>query len=357
MLNRIISTAPHEHGEEHISFSKHEQQHVNNSLQNYSKLVSNSNHGHTSSHNLSNNFEHQRSIVVLPPPTTSPLTSTITTIVSSPHVKYHQQVDVSNNLNQFNKHGSCLHSSHVNAHHSNVSSPTNSHPQGIKAVAVASTSGNHNISNIVNFPITNKGVNDSKSKDNQTFIVDYMFKETAGIKKSKKIKRKYEFKRKEGTVSNEVEKPTQTKVSYVIMDDEELDACESMNELLEKHFSEGETCFNYSKDQRVSIVQIDSNVKFTRKRTVENITTDEMIRILHLTQQQACTLLGCSLSTIKRKFYSIRNELGIDKWPHNYLEYRHYSFFDDFYPMSMKFILNDKDQHAACNNENESNNS
>ncbi|EFC40154.1 predicted protein [Naegleria gruberi] len=71
------------------------------------------------------------------------------------------------------------------------------------------------------------------------------------------------------------------------------------------------------------------------------ITRKEMIKVLHLSQNQACKVLNCSLSTLKRRFYQLKDEIGLDRWPQYFKEVRHLPIFNQMYPMSLEFILND----------------
>jgi len=45
------------------------------------------------------------------------------------------------------------------------------------------------------------------------------------------------------------------------------------------------------------------------------IDEEQIRKVFHLTQRQAAASLGVSLSTLKRRFYEMRESLGIDKWP------------------------------------------
>lgn len=176
-------------------------------------------------------------------------------------------------------------------------------------------------------------VDDTCLTSNSQF--EYMSKfRIGGVKKTKKIKRKYEMKNRDSNSSNTSEKPFE-QVVYTFME----------NQMLSPVDVHKNSYFNYSKDQHVSIIRVDASMIGKRgKRSVDSITDDEMIRLLHLTQQQACNVLGCSLSTLKRKFYQIKEKIGIDKWPHNYLDYRKYDFFENFYPLSLKYILNNTER-------------
>ena len=70
---------------------------------------------------------------------------------------------------------------------------------------------------------------------------------------------------------------------------------------------------------------------------------DNLIKVLHLSQVQACRVLGCSLSTLKRRFGEVKQELGMEKWPSYYDDVRHLPIFPKLYPMSLQFIMNEHD--------------
>jgi len=78
-----------------------------------------------------------------------------------------------------------------------------------------------------------------------------------------------------------------------------------------------------------------------KRKCKENISRQDMLRVLHLSQSMACTQLKCSLSTLKRRFYELKEEFGLEKWPQYYHEIRHLPIFQRIYPMSLKFILNE----------------
>ncbi|KAG2394012.1 hypothetical protein C9374_003776 [Naegleria lovaniensis] len=84
--------------------------------------------------------------------------------------------------------------------------------------------------------------------------------------------------------------------------------------------------------------------KVIRRRTSSSITKEEMLSVLHLSQHQACQVLGCSLSTVKRRFYDLKNEIGIHKWPKDYFELMDTTLFAKIYPLSLQFILNEKNE-------------
>jgi len=46
------------------------------------------------------------------------------------------------------------------------------------------------------------------------------------------------------------------------------------------------------------------------------------------------------MSTLKRKFYAIKNELGLQQWPQNFTELRHHPIFPKMYPLSINFVMN-----------------
>lgn len=46
----------------------------------------------------------------------------------------------------------------------------------------------------------------------------------------------------------------------------------------------------------------------------------------------------CSLSTLKRRFYALKDEIGIETWPQFFKDIRHLKCFSQIYPMSLSFI-------------------
>ena len=86
-----------------------------------------------------------------------------------------------------------------------------------------------------------------------------------------------------------------------------------------------------------------------KKRIIEK---SEMLRVLHLPQTQASVVLGCSISTLKRRFYEMKDDLGISKWPQFYEEIRHLPIFSEVYPLSIEFILNDRMENELTFNNN-----
>ncbi|KAF0974659.1 hypothetical protein FDP41_006133 [Naegleria fowleri] len=92
-------------------------------------------------------------------------------------------------------------------------------------------------------------------------------------------------------------------------------------------------------------------INFQHKNSAKHISKYDLIKVLHLSQPQACKVLNCSMSTLKRKFYQMKNELGMDKWPQYFQEVRHLPIFEYMYPMSLNFILN-HDGHEEGEEEN-----
>ncbi|EFC41433.1 predicted protein [Naegleria gruberi] len=76
------------------------------------------------------------------------------------------------------------------------------------------------------------------------------------------------------------------------------------------------------------------------KRKTSDISKQEILKVLHLTQRQACKQLGCTLSTMKRRFYELKSDLGLKCWPQNYNEICNLPIFPKIYPLSLSFILN-----------------
>ncbi|KAG2392123.1 hypothetical protein C9374_012375 [Naegleria lovaniensis] len=86
-----------------------------------------------------------------------------------------------------------------------------------------------------------------------------------------------------------------------------------------------------------------------RKRTCNSITKEELLSVLHLSQTQACQVLGCSVSTVKRRFYDLKDEIGISHWPKDYFELAIHNkkVFQKIYPMSLSFILNPEQEQQS----------
>ncbi|EFC42930.1 hypothetical protein NAEGRDRAFT_58387 [Naegleria gruberi] len=60
----------------------------------------------------------------------------------------------------------------------------------------------------------------------------------------------------------------------------------------------------------------DPNLKQDEHRSnFVRIDEEQIRKVFHLTQRQAAAFLGVSLSTLKRRFYEMRESLGMDKWP------------------------------------------
>ncbi|EFC48387.1 predicted protein [Naegleria gruberi] len=58
------------------------------------------------------------------------------------------------------------------------------------------------------------------------------------------------------------------------------------------------------------IATSNSTTQPTPQKRKNVISKQEMIKVLHLPQTQASSILGCSLSTLKRRFYELKEELG-----------------------------------------------
>ncbi|KAG2388853.1 hypothetical protein C9374_000292 [Naegleria lovaniensis] len=59
-----------------------------------------------------------------------------------------------------------------------------------------------------------------------------------------------------------------------------------------------------------------SHVETKHRKTFMSIDVIAMRSCLHLNQKEAAKKLNVSLSTLKRRFYEMRHELGCDKWPY-----------------------------------------
>jgi len=88
----------------------------------------------------------------------------------------------------------------------------------------------------------------------------------------------------------------------------------------------------------------DNELVRASKKLKSLISKEDIVRVLHLPQTQACNVLGCSLSTLKRRFYDVKGDLDIEKWPQCYNDVRHLPIFSRMYPMSLQFILNTHDR-------------
>ncbi|KAG2392373.1 hypothetical protein C9374_012625 [Naegleria lovaniensis] len=84
-----------------------------------------------------------------------------------------------------------------------------------------------------------------------------------------------------------------------------------------------------------------------RKRSSQCISLKEMISVLHLTQPQACKVLGCSVSTVKRRFSELKQQIGLSQWPKDYFELEKTELFEKIYPLSLSFILNHDDEGCS----------
>ena len=98
-----------------------------------------------------------------------------------------------------------------------------------------------------------------------------------------------------------------------------------------------------STTERKSLKKQKSKVKVDGTIKNRMITDREVMQVLHLPQIQACKILNCSLSTLKRRFYELKGEFGLERWPNNLLITRHLPIFKKIYPMSLDFILNHDD--------------
>ena len=81
-----------------------------------------------------------------------------------------------------------------------------------------------------------------------------------------------------------------------------------------------------------------------RKLERKQIYKNDILRVMHLSQSQACQNLNCSLSTLKRRFCEIKHELGIQQWPQNIHDIRHLPIFHKIYPMTLSFVMNERNR-------------
>ncbi|EFC40340.1 predicted protein [Naegleria gruberi] len=89
------------------------------------------------------------------------------------------------------------------------------------------------------------------------------------------------------------------------------------------------------------IVETNSFNSVEKKRVISE---KEILGVLHLSQQKACKQLNCSLSTLKRRFYELKDGFGLERWPQYFFEIRHLPIFKKIYPMNLQFILNSDEE-------------
>ncbi|KAG2378364.1 hypothetical protein C9374_008507 [Naegleria lovaniensis] len=103
------------------------------------------------------------------------------------------------------------------------------------------------------------------------------------------------------------------------------------------------TVFDIKKTS-VSFVSRNGEEQKKTRRAQASITKEEILRVLHLSQTQACNQIGCSLSTLKRRFYELKDDMGLQRWPQFYEEIKDLPIFPQVYPMCLEFILNREDE-------------
>nr|CAG4711444.1 unnamed protein product [Naegleria fowleri] len=103
------------------------------------------------------------------------------------------------------------------------------------------------------------------------------------------------------------------------------------------------TVFDIKKTS-VSFVSRNGDEPKKTRRAQASITKEEILRVLHLSQTQACNQIGCSLSTLKRRFYELKDDMGLQRWPQFYEEIKDLPIFPQVYPMCLEFILNREDE-------------
>ncbi|KAF0974661.1 hypothetical protein FDP41_006135 [Naegleria fowleri] len=115
--------------------------------------------------------------------------------------------------------------------------------------------------------------------------------------------------------------------------------CTSPNSsTLQHHAHQGS---NHACNYQIRFVMEENFTNSTPPKKRNILTKDQIIRVLHLSQTQACKILGCSISTLKRRFGELKHELGMEKWPSYFDDVRHLPIFPQLYPMSLSFILNE----------------
>ncbi|EFC41434.1 predicted protein [Naegleria gruberi] len=93
-------------------------------------------------------------------------------------------------------------------------------------------------------------------------------------------------------------------------------------------------------DTNFGVFFLEKDLEFRSKRKTTDISKQELIKVLHLSQRQAAKSLNCTLSTLKRRFYNLKEEFGMSTWPKTFKEISHLPIYQKMYPMSLNFILN-----------------
>ncbi|KAF0974666.1 hypothetical protein FDP41_006140 [Naegleria fowleri] len=185
--------------------------------------------------------------------------------------------------------------------------------------------------------------------------------------KKKVIKRKYQYKHllaadanknnhKSGHKSSNITPTTQYVYDFGLWD-QSSEAFPSTNTTTNSSIATNTTTpssatspiHHESADSSFQLHLNNSKQHRVQRRAVSSISKHEMLQVLHLTQQKASQILGCSLSTVKRRFYELKDEIGLNKWPQDFLELMQLSkeVFQKIYPMSLHFILNHDDDEKS----------
>ncbi|EFC37248.1 predicted protein [Naegleria gruberi] len=176
---------------------------------------------------------------------------------------------------------------------------------------------------------------------------------TCGSNSSHPPKKKYKFKNNELVAfqqSTDAKKTSSQKHAtchqhYVITSQKSLDLDDYSQDYMQ-HAPFKLMDLNEKTLHSTTIIQINQNDLNRRlttlKRGADSISKEDILRVLHLNQQQASSRLGCSVSTLKRRFYALRGELGLTKWPNNYIDscQDNTKLFKQIYPLSLDYILN-----------------
>nr|CAG4711445.1 unnamed protein product [Naegleria fowleri] len=95
-----------------------------------------------------------------------------------------------------------------------------------------------------------------------------------------------------------------------------------------------------------TFITFEELIKSTKQPRMKpsSISKAEMLRVLRFPQTLACKFIGCSLSTLKRRFYELKHEFGLMRWPQSLYEMKHLDIYPQVHPMSLAFILNEEEE-------------
>ncbi|KAL9649736.1 hypothetical protein ABK040_009551 [Willaertia magna] len=98
------------------------------------------------------------------------------------------------------------------------------------------------------------------------------------------------------------------------------------------------------KQQHVETSPVKRHNKKQSRNTFKVIEKAIMLKMLHLSQSSAAYLLNVSMSTLKRRFYDLKEDLQMDRWPQFYEDFANNPNFNYIYPMRIPFILNESNR-------------